>query len=142
MARSLALAAALAVSLLAVSGAGGAQAQTPQRGGIVVFAANEPACLNDFLVAACEQVNAGPSVSFVVFKGAFKLAPDYTLRPDLVSSVEFTRKPRFSLTYHIRPEAHWSDGDRLRFSCDRAIRTASCGSPIPGCLAPDHCPPC
>jgi peptide/nickel transport system substrate-binding protein len=109
-----ALAAAIAVSLLAVSGAGEAAAQqSPRRGGAVVFATNEPSCLNDFLVAACEQVNAGPPVSFLVFKGAFKLAPDYTLRPDLVSSVEFTTKPPYTLTYHIRPEAHWSDGVQI-----------------------------
>ena len=36
MARGVALAAAIAVSLLAVSGAGGAPAQTPKRGGTVV----------------------------------------------------------------------------------------------------------
>jgi ABC-type transport system substrate-binding protein len=114
MVRAIALTAAIAVSLLAVSGAGGSRAQqTPRRGGTVVFATNEPSCLNDFLVAACEQVNAGPPVSFLVFKGAFKLAPDYTLRPDLVSSVEFTRKPPYTLTYHIRPEAHWSDGVQI-----------------------------
>ena len=81
---------------LAPRGLGSGRRATRRRrsvGGTVVFATNEPACLNDFLVAACEQVNAGPPVSFVVFKGAFKLAPDYTLRPDLVSRVEFTRKP-------------------------------------------------
>ncbi len=39
-----ALAAAIAVSLLAVSGAGGADAQTPKRGGTVVFGRSfEPA---------------------------------------------------------------------------------------------------
>ena len=108
-----ALAAAIVVSLLAVSGAGGAASQqTPKRGGAVVFATNEPSCLNDFLVAACQQVNAVPAVSYLVFKGAFKLAPDYTLRPDLVSNVEFTTKPPYTLTYHI-PEAHWSDGVQI-----------------------------
>jgi ABC-type transport system substrate-binding protein len=109
VARSLAVAAALAVSLLAVSGAGGAGAQTPRVGGTVFFRANEPGCLNDIFVAACE-VNGAPPVSTLVFKGAFKVGPDSTLRPDLVSEVEFTRKPRFTLTYHIRTEAHWSDG--------------------------------
>ena len=30
--------------------------------------------------------------------------------PRLVSRVDFTRTPPFTLIYHIRPEAHWSDG--------------------------------
>ena len=32
------------------------------------------------------------------------------LRPKLVSRVDFTTRPPFTLTYHIRPEARWSDG--------------------------------
>jgi peptide/nickel transport system substrate-binding protein len=107
--RFAAAAAAIVVSLLAVSGAGGAGAQTPKRGGTVVFATNEPNCLNEFFVAAC-AVTGAPDVSILVFKGAFKFAPDYTPRPDLVSNVEFTKTTPFTLTYHIRPEAHWSDG--------------------------------
>ena len=48
VARAVALAAAVAVSLLAVSGAGGAGAQTPKRGGTLVIRVlgPEPACLN------------------------------------------------------------------------------------------------
>jgi peptide/nickel transport system substrate-binding protein len=111
VARPLAVTASIAGALLAVSGAGGTGAQTPRVGGAIASAANEPSCLNDFLVAAC-GVNVGPPVSFLVFKGAFKLAPDYTLRPDLVSRVEVTKKP-FTLTYHIRSEAHWSDGVQI-----------------------------
>ena len=53
MARGVALAAAIAVSLLVVSGVGGAEAQTPRLGGTVVFGnLAEPACLNP-LLAAC-----------------------------------------------------------------------------------------
>ena len=50
-----ALAAAIAGSLLAVSGAGGAPAQTPKRGGTVVVAqpAGEPACLNPVTFERC-----------------------------------------------------------------------------------------
>jgi len=36
--------------------------------------------------------------------------PDLTRHPRLVSHVDFTTKPPFTLTYHIRPEARWSDG--------------------------------
>jgi peptide/nickel transport system substrate-binding protein len=104
VARALALAAAMAVSLLAVSGAGGAGAQTPKRGGTAnVVMALEPPCLN--FVIGCQ----GAPVLGVI-EGAFKMAPDYTLRPRLVSGVDVTTKPPFTLTYRIHPEARWSDG--------------------------------
>ncbi len=105
-----ALAAALAASLLvAVSGAAGSGAQTPARGGTVVFGVvAEPTCLN-VLLELC-----GGFTSFwiteEVLPGAFTLAPDFTLRPRLVSDVDVTKEPPFTLTYHIRPEASWSDG--------------------------------
>ena len=47
-----------------------------------------------------------------VLEAPFDVGPDFTWRPRLVSSVDFTKKPPFTLTYHIRPEAHWSDGVR------------------------------
>ncbi len=107
--RFAAAAAAIVVSLLAVSGAGGAGAQTPKRGGTVVYGTpNEPPCLN-ILIPVCSSVPADGFVPGLVLKGAFKIDPGNTFRPDL-ATVEFTRKPPFTLTYHIRPEAHWSDG--------------------------------
>ena len=42
--------------------------------------------------------------------GRLRLGPDLTLRPALVSGVDVTTAPPFTLTYHIRPEARWSDG--------------------------------
>jgi len=107
-----ALAAAIVISLLAVSGAGGAGAQTPRRGGTVVYVAgSEPTCLNVF-IGTCTVI-AGWGVPELVLKGAFSFAPGNTLRPQLVSNVEYTRKAPFTLTYHIRPEAHWSDGVQI-----------------------------
>jgi peptide/nickel transport system substrate-binding protein len=105
-----ALAAAIAVSLLAVSGAGGSGVQTPKRGGTVaipgVFGGiREPACLNPLRScggAALEHIEE-------VLEGAFELGPD-RVRPNLVTRAEFTTKPPFTLTYRIRPEARWSDG--------------------------------
>ena len=56
-----ALAAAVVVSLLAVSGAGGADVQTPKRGGTVVFGpVREPACLATFL-PICRGVALTPA---------------------------------------------------------------------------------
>ncbi len=46
----------------------------------------------------------------MVLPGAFRVRSDLTLQPSLVSDVDVTRAPPFTLTYHIRPEARWSDG--------------------------------
>ena len=114
MARALALVAAIAVSLLAVSGAGGAGAQTPKRGGTVVVASTppEPACLNPFAercIPGTSQVTA-VHVAGAVLEAPFAVTSDFTWEPRLVSSVSYTTKPPFTLTYRIRPEARWSDG--------------------------------
>jgi peptide/nickel transport system substrate-binding protein len=106
VARGVALAASLAVSLVAVTGAGGADVQTPKRGGTVVVsrpAITEPPCLNPF----CVDV-ADPAFTQVL-EGAFEIGSDLVPRPNLVSAVTSERNP-FTLTYRIRPEARWSDG--------------------------------
>jgi peptide/nickel transport system substrate-binding protein len=45
-----------------------------------------------------------------VLEGAFEVGPDLVVRPNLVSHVEVVRRQPFTLEYHIRPEARWSDG--------------------------------
>jgi peptide/nickel transport system substrate-binding protein len=105
VARALTLAVALATSLLAVSGAGGGEVQTPKRGGTVVMSLEEIACLNPF---ACKLAHDHPVLTQVL-EGAFEIGPDLVRRPNLVSHVTRTREP-LTLTYHIRPEARWSDG--------------------------------
>ena len=103
------IAAVLAVAAVVASPAAGNQAQTPPKGGTVVFGPIlEPRCLNP-LVDSC----VSPTFLWAfekVFAPPFALAPDFTPRPKLVSRVTFTRKPPFTLTYEIRPEARWSDG--------------------------------
>ena len=108
VARGVALAAAIAVSLLAVAGAGGAPAQTPKRGGTLISLRpiqSQPACLNPL---ACGGLGFDPAITQVL-EGAFETGPDLVVRPNLVSAVDIATKP-FRLTYHIRPEARWSDG--------------------------------
>jgi peptide/nickel transport system substrate-binding protein len=110
VARALALAAALLAALLPVDGAGGAEAQAPKRGGTVtvpgVFGGvREPGCLNP--LRTCGDVALDHIAE--VLEGAFEAGPD-RLRPNLVTGVEFTQNPPFTLTYHIRPQARWSDG--------------------------------
>jgi peptide/nickel transport system substrate-binding protein len=118
MLRPLALAAAVAAALLAVSGASGVDAQTPKRGGTVVvaFTPAEPACLN-VVIPRCgtgAAINSLLAVSQKVLERPFDVGPDFTWRPRLVSRVDFTRKRPFTLTYRIRPEARWSDGVPVR----------------------------
>ena len=113
MIRPTALLAAIAASLLAVSGAGGTSAQTPKRGGSIVVggaAVREPGCLNAYL-ERCGST--APDVSILMglaLRGAFAIGDDNAYRPDLVSRVGVTTTPPYTLTYHIRAEARWSDG--------------------------------
>jgi peptide/nickel transport system substrate-binding protein len=110
-------AAAIVASLLAVLGAGGAGTQTPRVGGTLVFGTQgaqgnlrEPPCLNALLDRCITTGTLTLFVAQKVLEGAYEARPDHTWRPKLVSHVSFTRKPPFTLVYHIRPAARWSDG--------------------------------
>jgi peptide/nickel transport system substrate-binding protein len=97
------VAAALVAAFLAV----GAGAATPKRGGTVVFVPPPGAisCLNP--LPPCDA-----DVLSQVLEGAFEpggLGPGYVYLPYLVSGVTVGRHP-LTLTYHIRPQARWSDG--------------------------------
>jgi peptide/nickel transport system substrate-binding protein len=108
MTRPIALAASVVVSLLAVSGAGGAGVQTPKRGGTIAVSGPEPACLNP-IVARC--LNSSPLFEVEkVLEPAFDVDARFTFRPRLVSGVTVSHRPPLTLTYHIRREARWSDG--------------------------------
>ena len=99
-----ALAAAIAVLLLAVSGAGGAGVQTPRRGGTVTCCRrrSEPACLNPVIEFMRRERREHPRLCAL---RRVRVGPDLSWRPKLVSRVELHAKPPFTLTYHIRPEA-------------------------------------
>jgi peptide/nickel transport system substrate-binding protein len=97
--------------LVAVSGAPGSPEQTPKRGGtVIVGTLVEPGCLNAFLHRCASNLpNVGALVELAL-PGAFRVTPDFAYRPNLVSSVEYSKTRPFTLTYHIRPKARWSDG--------------------------------
>jgi peptide/nickel transport system substrate-binding protein len=108
--RAGAVAAALAVALLALAGAGGAAPQqTPKRGGtVVVWAPVEPACLNWLL--SCGNSAAASAILDEVLEGAFAIGPRHYV-PALVSPrVDVRRQKPFTVTFHIREAARWSDG--------------------------------
>ncbi len=106
------IAAVLAVAAVVVSPAAGNQAQTPRVGGAVVFGLldSEPPCLNALLVKCAQSAATTPIIAEMILQPAFDVSPEYTYRPRLVSRVTFTRKLPFTLTYHIRRAARWSDG--------------------------------
>jgi peptide/nickel transport system substrate-binding protein len=111
VARGVALLAAVAVSLLAVSGAGGSGVQTPKRGGTLVMGTlREPPCLNAFLQRCHGNIPPAGLIMNVALRGAFKVGARFTWEYDLVSGVDYRTRAPFTLTYHIRPEARWSDG--------------------------------
>ena len=108
---SLALAAVVVSGAIAVAPAAGVPEQTPKRGGALVIRVlgGEPACLN-VLPLSCNSdfgqwYGCGGGSADAVCVG-----PDFTYEESLVSRVDFTRRRPFTLTYHIRPEARWSDG--------------------------------
>jgi peptide/nickel transport system substrate-binding protein len=79
---------------------------------VFVQPADEPACFNPF-DPVCSPGTSGFTLRYVVgrvLESAFDVGSDFTWRRRLVSKVDYTRKPPFTLTYHIRPEARWSDG--------------------------------
>ena len=107
----LALAGAVAVALLAVSGAGGADAQTPKRGGTLVMGTlREPGCLNAYLFRCSSNVPPVGAIMRLAFRGAFRVGPDFRYQPDLLARAEYTTTPPYTLTFHIRRDARWSDG--------------------------------
>ena len=106
-----ALAAAALGALLAVSGAGGSGSQqTPRSGGSVVFGPmSEPACLNPLL--RCDTGNGRYYwILAKVLPGAFAIGPDFRWHPMLVAGASFTAHAPYTVTYHIRSDARWSDG--------------------------------
>jgi peptide/nickel transport system substrate-binding protein len=85
-------------------------AQTPRKGGTVTFGpVFESPCLNR-LVTSCYTGDLLLSIAEKVLQPAFDVGPRFTFRPRLVSGVTVTKRPPFTLTYRIRPEARWSDG--------------------------------
>ena len=100
--RSILVVAAVAVAVPAAA----APEQTPRNGGTVVVGWHPLVCLNPF--GPCNLLSVD-SVLTQVLEGAFEVGPDLVFRPNLVSEVTIGRNP-FTLTYHIRQKARWSDG--------------------------------
>ncbi|MGH3071215.1 MAG: ABC transporter substrate-binding protein [Gaiellaceae bacterium] len=96
----------LALAFVAALPGAGAAEDPPPRTAIVGIDF-DPFCLNALL----DRCNAEliQRVMDAVLVGAYRLRPDYGYDPVLVDHVDVETGP-FVLTYHVDPEAVWSDG--------------------------------
>ena len=102
------LTAALGLAAYAFAAPSGSSATKIKSGGTLLFGAEqEPSCLNPLLSACNESWTA--MIETPVLRGAYLLQPDFTYKPDLVSTVRLQLKP-MRLTYVIRKQARWNDG--------------------------------
>ncbi len=67
----------------------------------------EPPCLNVY-VTAC-ALDSTRLATTPVLAGAYRVRPDFSYEPMLVDRVTVGSSP-FTLTYHLRDDAKWSDG--------------------------------
>jgi peptide/nickel transport system substrate-binding protein len=98
MRRAALLCCACAISALPAAAVG------PRPGGAVVIAAPVD-CPNYWFVCP----SGAAIVVNQVIGGAFRVGPDLTYRPELITRARVSTSP-FAVTYFIRPEASWSDG--------------------------------
>ena len=104
---SLVLAACLVCAVVAVAPAAGGPEQAPKRGGTIVLGVGgEPPCASP-IDSKCATAHRFLEK---VLQPAFALAPDSTLRPQLVTGATVQKTPRFAVTFRIHPDARWSDG--------------------------------
>jgi peptide/nickel transport system substrate-binding protein len=82
--------------------------QTEPLSTVVVGMEQDASCLN-FLLNACDEFWPA-SIVGVALPGAYRQAPDFSYEPMLVDHVDVATAPVFSLTYHLKQQAVWSDG--------------------------------
>src|SRR3954454_2218533 len=103
--RKLWLLAGVVLAALAVVTTGSASQQSAKAGGTVIFGADqEPGILNGDIIGG--NLFWGTQVISPVFPTTYRIYPDFTLRPELVSKVTVHRNP-FRLTYSIKRNAVW-----------------------------------
>jgi peptide/nickel transport system substrate-binding protein len=94
------------VCAVLVGSASGMSQTTSGTVAVVGMEQNLP-CLNP-LVIRCSSFWTN-SIVGVVLPGAYRQLPDYSYEPMLVDHVDVGTSP-FSLTYHLKQQAQWSDG--------------------------------
>jgi peptide/nickel transport system substrate-binding protein len=98
---------AILAALVAVT-SGSASSGSKAASGTVVFGADqEPGILNTNIIGG--DVFWGGQVVSPVLATTYRVYPDFSFRPELVSKATITKKP-FSITYYIKKNAKWNDG--------------------------------
>src|SRR5205807_10366883 len=98
------LLAGLVFTSLIVAGTGSASSQSSKAGGTVIFGADqEPGILNTDIIGG--NLFWGAEVVSPVFPTAYRIYPDFSIRPELASATVQTNP--FRLTYHIKKNAVW-----------------------------------
>src|SRR5205814_2593221 len=96
-----------AFAALIVASTGSASSQSAKASGTVVFGAEqEPGILNTDIIGG--NLFWGAEVVSPVFPTAYRIYPDYSFRPELVSAVKVQSSP-FRLTYYIKKNALWNE---------------------------------
>src|SRR5439155_10063486 len=92
---------------LIVASSGSASSQSAKASGTVVFGAEqEPGILNTDIIGG--NLFWGAEVVSPVFPTAYRIYPDYSFRPELVTKVTVQKSP-FRLTYYIRKNEVWNE---------------------------------
>jgi peptide/nickel transport system substrate-binding protein len=89
-------------------GTGSASQNSAQAKGTVVFGADqEPGILNTNIIGG--DLFWGAQAVSPVFATTFRVHPDFSFRPEVISKATITKNP-FSITYYIKKNAKWNDG--------------------------------
>src|SRR5436853_7810324 len=105
--RKLWLLAGVVLAALAIVTTGSASQQSAKAGGTVIFGAEqEPGILNTDIIGG--NLFWGGEVVSPVFPTAYRIYPDYSFRPEVVSGVTVQGNP-FRLQYHIKRNATWNE---------------------------------
>ncbi len=99
---------ALAVASLALVATGIAGTSKQAAGTVIIGAEQEPPCLNTYL-EGCNNT-WGNWVTLTALRGSHQLQPNGTYKEDLLAEpAKVTQKP-FTVTFKIKKEAVWNDG--------------------------------
>jgi len=109
--RKLWLLAGVVLVAFALVGTGSASQNSAQAKGTVIFGADqEPGILNTFIIGG--DLFWGSQAVSPVFATTFRVQPNFSFKPDVISKATITKSP-FSVTYYIRKNAKWNDGKPL-----------------------------
>src|ERR671936_2348038 len=98
--RKLWLLAGVVLAALAIVTTGSASQQSAKAGGTVIFGADqEPGILNGDIIGG--NLFWGAEVISPVFPTTYRVFPDFSFRPELVTKVKVQQNP-FRLTYFIK----------------------------------------